>query len=73
MPQITCFHDDSRCVTLVPLLSNSQSAVKVKSKAQQVSGASKSGSQNGGSTKDKKDVWGPIYQNRQHFIDMHIC
>lgn len=61
-------------MTLVPLLSNSQSAVKVKSKAQQVSsGASKSGGQNGGSTKDKKDVWGPIYQNRQHFIDMHIC
>ncbi|XP_063845644.1 uncharacterized protein LOC135091698 [Scylla paramamosain] len=51
----------------------SQSAVKVKSKVQQAaSGATKSG-QNGGNTKDKKDVWGPIYQNRQHFIDMHIC
>ncbi|MPC10583.1 hypothetical protein E2C01_003220 [Portunus trituberculatus] len=23
--------------------------------------------------KSKTDVWGPIYQNRQHFVDMHIC
>lgn len=29
----------------------------------------------GGSTKknDKYGAWGPIYKNKQHFVDMHIC
>lgn len=41
---------------------------------QAASNTTRSG-QNGGNRnkKSKTDVWGPIYQNRQHFIDMHIC
>ncbi|XP_071521853.1 uncharacterized protein [Panulirus ornatus] len=22
---------------------------------------------------DQKDVWGPVFRNKQHFIDMHFC
>lgn len=42
---------------------------------QRTASSSGSSGQQGGSKnkKSKTDVWGPIYQNRQHFIDMHIC
>lgn len=41
---------------------------------QAASSPGSSGQQGGNKNKKSKiDVWGPIYQNRQHFIDMHIC
>ncbi|KAG7155402.1 hypothetical protein Hamer_G023688 [Homarus americanus] len=21
----------------------------------------------------KTDIWGPVFQNKQHFVDMHLC
>lgn len=21
----------------------------------------------------QKDVWGPVFKNKQHFVDMHLC
>lgn len=48
---------------------------RVSAPAQQAASVTNASGQNGGNRnkKSKTDVWGPIYQNRQHFIDMHIC
>lgn len=68
-------------LTLFFLSSCSKSTYKAmvtggyNSSQQQAASSTGSSGQQGGNKnkKSKTDVWGPIYQNRQHFVDMHIC
>lgn len=51
-----------------------KSVVKSTTALHAAASTSRSGHNEGNlNKKTKMDVWGPVYQNRQHFIDMHIC